>query len=169
MAVASYAYGSTDGVLHLLDNVLAGGATFGPTTSPTLLFVEESLNSMAAELNEELQNAYYVVPISSTDIISHQLLVHLNNLGAARFVLSTRPGIMQGTGGNARLDLYNAEWEAGLRRIREHRFSAQRVTPLASQPVTGSRLDEYGNVREPIFTQDGFDYNRDRRKRRRRY
>ena len=91
MAVDTNTYAEHEDVERLIGDIVLN-RTFDATTTPTLDQVEAELDNAAADLNRELDQVGYTVPVSETDNpTAYKFLKAANAYGAAAVLLSTVP------------------------------------------------------------------------------
>ena len=162
MAESTNSYGSDSGVAKLVGDIVLA-RTFGTTTIPTLIQVEQIIDGVAAELNVAFQSVGIAVPISTgSDPIVHQYLVHVNDQGAAAQVLGTIPGNAFRPGqeevGSNRIEMYQASYLRALEAIKNNEVRATRSRRRTQVAFAGSQEDSNNRRKKPMFTRED-DYN----------
>ena len=162
MAVGANTYGSVEGVERLVGDAVEG-RSFSGSTVPTTTQVEAELDAVASDLNRELEAAGYTVPVDSSDYpTAYEFLTAANNYGAAARVLgimptgSYNPGIEEM--GPNRAQMYEHHLKHALKMITKGKLKAGRDLSPFEWVSTGSRLDDDGYVKQPLFTRDMTDY-----------
>ena len=157
-------YGSVYGVESKIGDMVSS-RTFTDTTVPSFQEIQELVDGVASELNMELLQQGYQVPVRGVeDPIAYQHLVYVNNCGAAARALSSLPmeSYLQpneGAAGGDRREMWDRELWHAIQRIRRQEFRATRSTELAANFISGSRTDrDTGEVKNPVFTRDLFDF-----------
>lgn len=157
-------YGSVAGVESKIGDMVLS-RTFTDTTVPTFQEIQELVDGVAQELNMELLQQGYQVPVrGADDPIAYQHLVYVNNCGAAARALSTLPMESyvfpdnEGAGGDRRTMWDRELWHA-IQRIRKQEFKATTTTSPSDNFIAGSRTDrETGKVKKPLFERDMTDF-----------
>ena len=162
MAVGANTYGSVAGVERLVGDVVAG-RTFGVSTTPTTAQVEAELDAVAFDLNRELEAAGYTIKVDSVSYpTAYGFLTAANEYGAAARVLGMVPIGSYNSGteeiGTSRAQMYEHHLKHALKMIRQGQLKAGRDQSPMEWVGTGSRLDDDGNVKKPLFTRAMSDY-----------
>jgi hypothetical protein len=157
-------YGSVEAVEGMIGDIVPS-RTFTDTTVPTFDEVQQILDGVASELNVELEQQGYQVPVrATTDRVAYRYMVYVNNAGAAARALSSMPmeayvGPDDTQSGGDRRTMYDRELWHALVRIRNQDFKATRTTNLLSRVYAGSREDrDTGETKNSLFTRKKFDY-----------
>lgn len=164
MTVGANTYGEVAGIQKLIGDIVES-RTFTTGTVPTLAQVESELDNQAADLNRELDQAGYIVPVGEVDYpTAYAFLVAANEYGAAAVLLSTIPANsfnpddeIEQTG-ETRAITYSNKFKSALKAIREYRIRAGMRVGRLSRVFAGSQEDDQGNEKEPIFTRGMDDY-----------
>ena len=164
MVVEANTYAEHEDVERLIGDIVED-RTFNETTVPTLVQVEAELDNVAADLNRELDQVGYTVPVSKTDYpTAYKYLVAANAYGAAAVLLSTVPATTYNPDeeveqpGETRASTYGNKLKSALKAIRENRLRAGRRTRRLGNLAAGSAVDDEGNTKDPIFTRGEDDY-----------
>jgi len=159
MSVEANTYAEKEDVQRLIGDIVED-RTFTETTVPSIDQVETELNNVAADLNRELDQVGYTVPVSETDYATaYAYLVAANAYGAAAVLLSTLPANVYNpdeeveTTGETRATTYGNKLKSALKAIRENRLRAGRRTRRLGNLAAGSAVDDEGNTKDPIFTR----------------
>ena len=164
MTVSANTYAEHEDVERLIGDIVLD-RTFDATTVPTLDQVESELDNAAADLNRELDQVGYTVPVVEADYpTAFQFLKAANAYGAAAVLLSTVPS--EGfdpveeveTPGVTRAQTYANKFKSALKAIRENRLRAARRKDRLADVFGGSQEDDEGNEKNPIFTRGMDDY-----------
>ncbi len=164
MAVGTNTYAEHEDVERLIGDIVSG-REFDATTVPTLDQVESELDNAAADLNRELDQVGYTVPVVLADWpTAYAFLKAANAYGAAAVLLSTVPS--EGyepteeveTPGVTRAQTYANKFKSALKAIRENRLRAGRRKYRLADTFAGSQEDDQGNVKLPIFKRGEDDY-----------
>lgn len=164
MAVGDNTYAEHEDVERLIGDIVED-REFSETTVPTLAQVEAELDNAAADLNRELDQVGYTVPVDEDDYpTAYAFLKAANAYGAAAVLLSTVPS--EGyepteeveTPGTTRAQTYANKFKSALKAIKENRLRAGRRVGRLSRTFAGSQEDEDGNTKEPIFKRGMDDY-----------
>lgn len=164
MAVDANTYGTVADVQRLIGDIVED-RTFDTDTVPTLVQVEAELDNVAMDLNRELDQVGYTVPVVQADWpTAFGFLKAANAYGAAAVLLSTVPS--EGfdpveeveTPGVTRAQTYANKFKSALKAIRENRLRAARRKYRLADAFAGSQEDSEGNTKEPIFTRGMDDY-----------
>ena len=157
MAIGANTYAEHEDVERLIGDIVAN-RTFDETTVPSLDQVEAELDNAAADLNRELAQVGYTVPVVETDYpTAYAFLKAANAFGAAAVLLSTVPS--EGydpteeveSPATDRATTYGNKFKSALKAIRENRLRAGRRTRRLGNLAAGSAEDEEGNEKLPIF------------------
>lgn len=157
-------YGSVAGVESKIGDMVSS-RTFTDTTVPSFQEIQELVDGVAHELNMELLQQGYQVPVrGADDPIAYQHLVYVNNCGAAARALSTLPMESyvfpdnEGAGGDRRTMWDRELWHA-IQRIRKQEFKATTTTSPSDNFIAGSRTDrDTGEVKNPLFKRNMTDF-----------
>lgn len=159
MTVGANTYAEHEDVERLIGDIVES-RTFTETTVPSLVQAEDELDNAAADLNRELDQVGYTVPVSETDYpTAYAFLKAANAYGAAAVLLTVVPS--EGyepteeveTPGVTRAQTYANKFKSALKAIRENRLRAGRRVGRLSRAFAGSQEDDLGNEKEPIFTR----------------
>ena len=159
MTVEANTYAEHEDVERLIGDIVED-RTFTETTAPSLAQVEEELDNAALDLNRELDQVGYTVPVSETDYpTAYGYLKAANAYGAAAVLLSTIPADVYDPTeeveqpGTTRAQVYSNKFKSALKAIKDNRLRAgRRVARLANLHAGGSEDDE-GNEKDPIFNR----------------
>lgn len=164
MSVDTNTYAEATDVQRLIGDIVES-RTFTTGTVPTLAQVEEELDNAAADLNRELDQVGYTVPVDETDWpTAHQFLKAANTYGAAAVILSTipsdgyEPDEEVESPGTTRAQTYANKFKSALKAIRENRIRAGRRKDRLADVFAGSQEDDDGYTKAPIFTRGMDDY-----------
>lgn len=159
MTVEANTYAGHEDVERLIGDIVED-RTFTEDTVPSLAQVEAELDNAALDLNRELDQVGYTVPVSETDYATaYGFLKAANAYGAAAVLLSTVPANTYDPTdeveqpGITRAQVYSNKFKSALKAIRENRLRAGRRTRRLANLVAGSAVDDEGNEKEPIFTR----------------
>lgn len=164
MGVDTNTYAEHEDVERLIGDMVED-RTFGTDTVPTLAQCESELDNAAADLNRELDQVGYTVPVNATNYpTAYAFLKAANAYGAAAVLLSTVPA--EGyepteeveAPATTRAQTYGNKFKSALKAIRENRLRAGRRKNRLADVFTGSQEDEDGNEKLPIFTRGQGDY-----------
>ncbi len=159
MGLDENTYAAVADIQRLIGDIVED-RTFTDTTVPSTSQVEKELDNAAADLNRELDQVGYTVPVDQSDYpTAYAFLVAANAYGAAAVLLSTIPS--EGydpteeveTPGTDRATIYANKFKSALKAIRENRLRAGRRVGRLSRAFCGAQEDEDGNEKEPIFTR----------------
>ena len=164
MAVNANTYAEHADAERLIGDIVEG-RIFNPDTTPSLTQVEAELDNAAAELNNALDVAGYVVPVNATDYPhARAFLKGANAYGAAAVLLSTVPSNgynpdeeVESTG-ESRANTYGNKFKSALKTIREHRIRAAMREGRLANVYAGSAQDADGNEKNPIFRRGMDEY-----------
>ena len=159
MTVEANTYAEHEDVERLIGDIVED-RTFETTTTPSLAQVETELDNAAADLNRELDQIGYTVPVSEADYATaYAYLKAANAYGAAAVLLSTIPAEtfdptedVEATT-PTRAQAYANKFKSALKAIRENRLRAGRRTRRLENLAVGSAVDDEGNTKDPIFTR----------------
>jgi hypothetical protein len=164
MSVGTNTYAGHKDVERLIGD-LVESRTFTTGTVPSLAQVETELDNAAADLNRELDQAGFTVPVSETDYATaYQYLKAANTYGAAAVLLSTLPATVYNPDeeveqpGETRASTYGNKFKSALKAIRENRLRAGRRVRRLERVFAGSQENEDGEEKLPIFTRGMDDY-----------
>ena len=164
MAVEENTYAEATDVERLIGDIVED-RTFTTETVPTLAQVETELDNAAADLNRELDQVGYTVPVNKTDYpTAYKYLTAANAYGAAAVLLSAVPANSYNPDedveqiGETRATTYGNKFKSALKAIRENRLRAGRRVRRLETLAVGSAVDDEGNVKVPIFTRGEDDY-----------
>jgi len=164
MSLDENTYAAVTDIERLIGDI-AEDRTFDDDTVPSLAQVETELDNAAADLNRELDQVGYTVPVNETDWpVAYQFLKAANAYGAAAVLLSTVPS--EGfepteeveAPANTRAQTYANKFKSALKSIRENRLRAGRRKYRLGDVFAGSQEDENGYTKEPIFKRGQSDY-----------
>lgn len=164
MGVGANTYAEHEDIERLIGDIVES-RTFATGTVPTLVQVETELDNAAADLNRELDQAGYTVPVVEADWpTAYQFLKAANAYGAAATLLSTVPS--EGyepdeevqAPGTTRAQTYSNQFKHALKVIREHKIRAGMRKYRLADVFAGSQEDDEGNTKSPIFTRGQSDY-----------
>ncbi len=159
MAIGANTYAGHEDVERLIGDIVKD-RTFDETTVPSLDQVEDELDNAAADLNRELDQVGYTVPVDETNYATaYSYLKAANAYGAAAVLLSTVPS--EGydpteeveSPATDRATTYGNKFKSALKAIRENRLRAGRRTRRLGNLAAGSAVDDEGNEKDPIFTR----------------
>lgn len=158
MAVASSTYGTVARVEARVGDIVSG-RSFGASTQPTLTQVEALLDDVAEEMNAVLDMQGYDTPIDeSEDPFAFGWARRANSSGAAALVLDTVPGPSFDPESpdvfSNRKNSLHAEFKRFLDAVMNGTLQATRSTKRSDRFVVGSRTNEDGERKLPIFTRD---------------
>jgi hypothetical protein len=164
MTVNANTYAAHGDVEGLVGDIVEG-RIFNPDTTPSLSQVETELDNAAAELNNVLDAAGYVVPVIMANYpTAFAFLKAANAYGAAAVILATVPSNsynpdeeVEGTG-ETRATTYGNKFKGALKAIREHRIRAAMREGRLANVYAGSAQDVDGNEKKPIFTRGQDEY-----------
>jgi hypothetical protein len=156
-------YGSVKGIEALIGDVVSS-RIFTSTTIPNVTQVQNILASVAAEMNVELKQQGYAVPINpNTSPIAYEYAVAVNNAGAAARTLGLLPQSAytipqeEMSGGDRRAMLDRELWHF-LQRCRRYEIPADYAESQLSKFYAGSNLDRAtGETKKPLFKRGMFD------------
>jgi len=160
MTVGANTYAEHEDVERLIGDIVED-REFDEDTTPTLAQVEAELDNAALDLNRELDQVGYTVPVNETDYpTAFGYLKAANAYGAAAVLLSTVPANsynpdeeVEGTG-ETRATTYGNKFKSALKAIRENRLRAGRRVGRLANVFAGASEDDEGNEKEPIFTRN---------------
>jgi len=164
MTVSANTYADHEDVERLIGDIVES-RTFTETTVPTLDQVEAELDNAAFDLNRELDQVGYTVPVSETDYATaYGYLKAANAYGAAAVLLSTVPS--EGfdpveeveTPGITRAQTYANKFKSALKAIKDNRLRAGRRSRRLAKLYAGAAQDDAGNETNPIFNRGMDDY-----------
>lgn len=164
MAVHANTYAAKEDVERLIGDIV-DSRTFSDTTTPSTIQVEAELDNAAADINRELDQVGYTVPVSETDYpTAHQFVKAANAYGASAVLLSTIPAEgynpaeeVEGVAED-RSKTYSIKFNHALKAIRENRLRAGRRKNRLDDMFGGSQENEDGAEKLPIFTRGMDDY-----------
>ena len=159
MTVGANTYADHEDVERLIGD-LVEDRTFTEDTVPSLAQVESELDNVAADLNRELDQVGYTVPVDETVYpTAYAYLKAANAYGAAAVLLSTVPANTYNPDeeveqpGETRAGTYGNKLKSALKAIKENRLRAGRRVGRLANLAAGSAVDDEGNTKEPIFTR----------------
>ena len=164
MTVGANTYAEHEDVERLIGDIVTD-RTFTEDTVPSLDQVESELDNAAADLNRELDQVGYTVPVVEADYpTAYAFLKAANAFGAAAVLLSTVPS--EGyepteeveSPAATRAQTYGNKFKSALKAIKENRLRAGRRTRRLENLAAGSAEDDEGNVKLPIFKRGQGDY-----------
>jgi len=157
MTVGANTYAEHEDVERLIGDIVED-RTFTEDTVPSIDQVETELNNVAADLNRELDQVGYTVPVDETNYATaYAYLKAANAYGAAAVVLSVLPATVYNpdeeveSTGETRATTYGNKLKSALKAIRENRLRAGRRTRRLGNLAAGSAEDDEGNEKNPIF------------------
>lgn len=164
MTVEANTYAEHEDVERLIGDIVSG-REFTADTVPSLAQVETELDNAAADINRELDQVGYTVPVVEADWpTAYAFLKAANAYGAAAVLLSTIPAEAYNpedeveTGGEDRSKTYSIKFNHALKAIRESKFRAGRRKNRLADAFAGSQETEDGEEKLPIFTRGMDDY-----------
>ena len=164
MAVDENTYAEKEDIERLIGDIVED-RTLSETTVPSIAQAETELDNAAADLNRELDQIGYTVPISETDFpTAYKYMTAANAYGAAAVLLSMvpsesfEPAEEVEAPGITRAQTYANLFKHALKMIRENKLRAGRRTRRLANLHAGSAEDDDGNTKEPIFTRGEDDY-----------
>ena len=164
MALDSNTYGTVAGVERLIGDIVES-RTFSGSTVPSTTQVEAELDNAGYDLNRELDQVGYTVPVVEADYpTAFNFLKAANEYGAAAVLLATIPAEGYNpeeeidTGAEDRAKMYNIKFLHALKMIRENKLRAARRIDRLERMFAGSQEDEDGNTKLPIFTRGQDDF-----------
>ncbi|GAG32162.1 unnamed protein product, partial [marine sediment metagenome] len=132
MAVEANTYAEHEDVERLIGDIVED-RTFETDTVPSLAQVESELDNVAADLNRELDQVGYTVPVSETDYpTAYAYLKAANAYGAAAVLLGVLPAETYNPDedveqpSDTRINMYAVKLKSALKAIRENRLRAGR-------------------------------------------
>ena len=159
MTVEANTYAGHEDVERLIGDIVED-RTFTEDTVPSLVQVESELDNVAADLNRELDQVGYTVPVNETAYpTAYAYLKAANAYGAAAVLLSTVPANTYNPDeeveqpGETRAGTYGNKLKSALKAIKENRLRAGRRVGRFANLAAGSAVDDEGNTKEPIFTR----------------
>ena len=159
MVVEANTYAEHEDVERLIGDIVED-RTFTVTTVPSLAQVESELDNVAADLNRELDQVGYTVPVDETTYATaYAYLKAANAYGAAAVLLGVLPAetynpleeVEQPS--DTRINMYSNKLKSALKAIRENRLRAGRRVGRLANLAAGSAVDDEGNTKDPIFTR----------------
>lgn len=139
--------------------------SFTTGTVPTIAQVEAELDNAAADLNRELDQVGYTVPVSVTNYpTAYAFLKAANAYGAAAVLLAMIPATSYNPDeeveqpGETRAITYSNKFKSALKAIREERLRAGRRVGRLARVFTGAQEDADGNEKKSIFTRGMDEY-----------
>jgi len=157
MAVEANTYAEHEDVERLIGDIVED-RTFSETTVPSEAQVESELNNVAADLNRELDQVGYTVPVSETAYpTAYAYLKAANAYGAAAVLLGVLPAETYNPAeeveqpADTRINMYSTKLKSALKAIRENRLRAGRRTGRLEKVFAGSQETEEGEEKLPIF------------------
>jgi len=165
MAIESDVYGTVVRVQAQIGDIV-DNRQFTKSTQPSLDEVEQAINDIGASINLELKQQGYTVPVVlADDKQAFNFLAFANTSGASAAILSYQP-FEAGPGGfsqfsddaiTSRRNYYQSILKRAFELIRDNELPAARDVNIFANVVSGSRLDDEGNVKLPLFTRGMFD------------
>jgi len=159
MAVGTNTYAEHEDVERLIGDIVEA-REFTEDTVPTLDQVEAELDNAALDLNRELDQVGYTVPVSETDYATaYGFLKAANAYGAAAVLLSTVPANVYDPTeeveqpGTTRAQVYSNKFKSALKAIKDNRLRAGRRVSRLNNLRAGASEDADGNEKDPIFTR----------------
>lgn len=157
-------YAKLEDIERLIGDI-ATDRHFDTGTVPTAAQVVAELDAAAADLNRELDQVGYTIPVSDIDYpTAWEFLKAANAYGAAAVLLSTIPSEGYSpveeveTPATTRAQTYANLFNKALKTIREQRLRAGRRKDRLEDMFAGSQEDEDGLTKKPIFTRTQDDY-----------
>lgn len=156
-------YGTEARVEALVGDVV-DARDFDTNTTPTDVQVQAWIDDVEAELEAQLEQQGYTVPVIVGDSPrGHALLVAVASYGAAALVLVSLPAIAILIPGeqpaSGRLEFFQKKVMDLLDMIDRQEFPAARATGLAARFYAGSEEDRStGETKQPIFTRGMTDF-----------
>lgn len=164
MGVGANTYAEHEDVERLIGDIVED-REFDTDTVPSLAQVEAELDNVAADLNRELDQVGYTVPVSETDYpTAYQFLKAANAYGAAAVLLATVPAEGYNPAeeveqtAETRATVYVNKFKSALKAIRESRLRAGRRKYRLENVFAGSQENEDGYEKLPIFKRGQGDY-----------
>lgn len=164
MTIEANTYAEHEDVERLIGDIVES-REFTTGTIPSLAQVEEELDNAAHDLNRELDQVGYTVPVSETDWpTAYKFLKAANAYGAAAVLLSTvpsegyEPAEEVETPAATRAQTYANKFKSALKAIRENRLRAGRRKARLADAFAGSQETDDGEEKLPIFTRGMDDY-----------
>lgn len=164
MVIGADTYAEHEDVERLIGDIVLG-REFDATTTPTEEQVEAELDNAAADLNRELDQVGYTVPVVKADYpTAYAFLKAANAYGASAILLSTIPS--EGydpaeeveAAPTTRAETYGNRFKSALKAIREQRLRAGRRKARLADIFAGSQETDDGLEKLPIFTRGMDDY-----------
>jgi hypothetical protein len=138
---------------------------FDNDTVPTAAQVAAELDNAAADLNRELDQVGYTVPVDEREYTTaYEFIKAANAYGAAAVLLSTVPSegfesdLDVEAPATTRAQTYANKFKHALKVIRENKLRAGMRKGRLADVFAGSQEDEDGNTKLPIFTRGEDDY-----------
>ena len=164
MTVEANTYAEHEDVERLIGDIVLN-RIFDETTTPSLAQVESELDNAAADLNRELDQVGYTVPVDETGYpTAYAFLKGANAYGAAAVLLSTIPAEaynpeeeVEGVAED-RSKTYSIKFNHALKAIRESKLRAGRRKARLADAFAGSQETDDGEEKKPIFTRGMDDY-----------
>jgi hypothetical protein len=164
MSVDANTYAEHEDVERLIGDIV-DDREFTTGTVPTLAQVEQELDNVAADLNRELDQVGYTVPVSQTDYeTAYNFMKAANAYGAAAVLLALVPAQtyepVEDTEAPPvdRITMYSRQYQHALKVIKENRLRAGRRKQRTGDLFCGSQEDEDGNEKYAVFTRGMDDY-----------
>jgi hypothetical protein len=162
--IRSSIYGDVQGVEDRIGDIVTS-RVFTDSTIPSYDVVERWVETVSSEVNVELIENGYQVPISAVDDPqAYEAIREAVHSGAAARVLASNPAEVysfpdeNSQGGNRRTMLDRELWHMILR-IRDHRLPATRSGSFTVRTYSGAYENrETGETKYPLFTRGKFDY-----------
>ena len=163
MAVGSYSYGTVAGVQQKVGWVVPA-RTFGASTVPTTIEVENIIDQIAAEIHAKLVDAGYPVNTAAAVLVSaprvSKWLEMLNEAGACAEIVMSFAIAGDPESSSNPSSYWKRRYEEGKKMI-AGRFlndlGLTRTNALSSHLVSTSTLDEDGNEKHALFTRKMFE------------
>ena len=156
MAVESTSYGTVVGIQARVGDVVPS-RTFSSSTVPTTTQVEGFIDDIASELNAELDNMGYTVPVTEAAFPhTFQYLKMVNEKGASADVMdatghSTTIGPQGQEVSSGRYQEYRSAVFHAIKKIRKNQLKAARTVGTLGNVKAGARLDSDSNIKKPSF------------------
>jgi hypothetical protein len=164
MSVGANTYAEHEDVERLIGDIV-DSRTFTTGTVPSLAQVEAELDNVAADLNRELDQVGYTVPVNQADYeTAYNFMKAANAYGAAAVILATVPSQtyepVEDTEAPPvdRITMYSRKYQHALKVIRENRLRAGRHKQRMADLFAGSQEDDEGNEKYSIFSRGMDDY-----------
>ena len=164
MGLDDNTYGTVAGIERLIGDIVSS-RTFSGSTIPSTTQVEAELDNAAMDLNRELDQAGYTVPVVEADYpTAYGFLKAANEYGAAATLLATLPSEAFAPAeeiaspGESRAMMYQIRFNHALKAIREYKIRATMRKGRLGDVFAGGQEDDEGNTKEPLFKRDTDNY-----------